>query len=52
MRTVNLALQVATLAGSVFRFADMDAAICHFAREGKSGSGLSFMHVCAVYFDI
>jgi protein transport protein SEC24 len=35
VRTINLALQVAALAGNVFRFADMDAAVCHFAREGE-----------------
>lgn len=34
VRTCNLALQVASLAGSVFRFADMDTAVCHLAREG------------------
>lgn len=35
VRTINLAMQVAALAGNVFRFADMDAAVCHFAREGE-----------------
>lgn len=35
VRTINLAVQVAALAGNVFRFADMDAAVCHFTREGE-----------------
>lgn len=35
VRTINLALQIAALAGSVFRFADMDVAVCHFIREGS-----------------
>jgi protein transport protein SEC24 len=36
VRTCNLALQVASLAGNVFRFADMDTVVCHLAREGQS----------------
>lgn len=35
VRTCNLALQVASLAGNVFRYADMDAIVCHMAREGE-----------------
>lgn len=34
VRTCNLALQVASLAGSVFRFADMDTVVTHMIREG------------------
>jgi protein transport protein SEC24 len=33
VRTCNLALPVASLAGSIFRFADMDTVVCHLARE-------------------
>jgi protein transport protein SEC24 len=33
VRTCNLALQVADLAANVFRYADMDAVVCHLARE-------------------
>ncbi|KIM70512.1 hypothetical protein SCLCIDRAFT_12458 [Scleroderma citrinum Foug A] len=33
VRTCNLALQVTSLAGNVYRFADMDAVVCHLARE-------------------
>ncbi|THH27445.1 hypothetical protein EUX98_g6743 [Antrodiella citrinella] len=33
VRTLNVALQVATLAGSVFRFADMDTVVSHMVRE-------------------
>lgn len=36
VRVVNLALQVAGLAGNVFRFADMDTVVCHMVREGIS----------------
>lgn len=35
VRTCNLALQVASLAGNVFRYADMDATACHMLREGE-----------------
>ncbi|TFK46815.1 hypothetical protein OE88DRAFT_1811622 [Heliocybe sulcata] len=36
VRTINLALQVASLAGTVFRYADMDAVVAHYAREAVS----------------
>ena len=36
VRVCNLALQVAALAGSVFRFADMDALVVHMLRHCKS----------------
>ena len=34
VRVCNVAVQVAALAGSVFRFADMDAVVAHTIREG------------------
>jgi len=36
IRVINLALQVTDLAGNVFRFADMDVVVAHFARQCKS----------------
>ncbi|KAG9313371.1 hypothetical protein JVU11DRAFT_5688 [Chiua virens] len=36
VRTCNLALQVSSLAGTVFRFADMDAVVCHLARDSMA----------------
>lgn len=36
VRTSNLALQVVSLAGSVFRYADMDATVCHLARQAMT----------------
>ncbi|KAL4067050.1 hypothetical protein V8B97DRAFT_2025337 [Scleroderma yunnanense] len=36
VRTCNLALQVTPLAGNVYRFADMDAVVCHLARESMT----------------
>jgi protein transport protein SEC24 len=35
VRVVNLALTVADLAGTVFRFADMDAVVTHIAKKGQ-----------------
>ncbi|KAH7886990.1 hypothetical protein F5I97DRAFT_1807234 [Phlebopus sp. FC_14] len=36
VRLCNLALQVASLAGNVFRYADMDAVICHLVRDAMT----------------
>lgn len=36
VRTCNTALQVVSLAGNVFRYADMDAVVCHLARDCES----------------
>ncbi|KAG2154151.1 uncharacterized protein EDB93DRAFT_1239537 [Suillus bovinus] len=36
VRICNLALEVADLAANVFRYADMDAVVCHLARESMS----------------
>ncbi|KAG6377388.1 hypothetical protein JVT61DRAFT_15184 [Boletus reticuloceps] len=36
VRTCNLALPVVSLAGNVFRYADMDAVVCHLARESMT----------------
>ena len=41
VRTCNLALQVVTLAGNVFRFADMDGVVSHMLREGSCSVSLS-----------
>jgi protein transport protein SEC24 len=35
VRVLNLVLEVAALAGSVFKFADVDATVCHLAKEGE-----------------
>lgn len=40
VRVCNVAVQVAGLAGNVFRFADMDATVCHLLREGESPHGI------------
>ncbi|KAF8889573.1 Sec23/Sec24 trunk domain-containing protein [Infundibulicybe gibba] len=45
VRTCNLALQVVELAASVFQFADMDAVVCHFAREALFRMGTRKMPV-------
>ncbi|KAF9225736.1 beta-sandwich domain of Sec23/24 [Gyrodon lividus] len=36
VRTCNLALPVASLAGNVFRYADMDAVVCHLTRNSMA----------------
>ncbi|KAH0826675.1 hypothetical protein J3R83DRAFT_5063 [Lanmaoa asiatica] len=43
VRTCNLALQVVSLAGNVFRYADMDAVVCHFARDAMASLSLRQM---------
>ena len=35
VRVCNLGVQVASMAGNVYRFADMDAVVCHLIREGN-----------------
>lgn len=37
VRVVNLALTIADLAGTVFRFADMDAVVTHLSKRGRYG---------------
>ena len=34
VRVCNLGVQVAGMAGNIYRFADMDAVVCHLIREG------------------
>ena len=41
VRTCNLALQVAALAGSVFRFADMDTVVAHLLKDCKVPQSIS-----------
>ena len=36
VRVINIALQIAELAGDVFRFADMDVVVTHLMRQSKS----------------
>jgi len=43
VRLCNLALQVVELAGNVFQYADVDASLCHFAREGLFSSPFTFI---------
>jgi protein transport protein SEC24 len=38
LRCVNLAVQVASLAGNVYRFADMEAVVSTLAKEGMAGA--------------
>lgn len=35
VRVLNVAFQVASLAGNIFRYADSDATVCFLAKEGK-----------------
>jgi len=44
-----MALQVVEMAGNVFQYADLDATLCHFAREGQSISVASY-HISYVSF--
>jgi protein transport protein SEC24 len=51
VRTCNLALQVVTLAGNVFRFSDMDVVVSHMLREGSYAVaqlmfGIDFLRSC------
>lgn len=43
VRVMNVALQVAALAGNVFRYADVDATVCFLAKECKSSTSHIFM---------
>ena len=38
VRVINLALEVAALAGNIFKYADIDATVCHLAKDCKSRS--------------
>lgn len=38
VRVLNVAFQVAALAGNVFRYADIDATVCFLAKEGGQSS--------------
>lgn len=44
VRVMNVALQVAALAGNVFRYADVDATVCFLAKECKAST--SPLHPC------
>jgi protein transport protein SEC24 len=35
VRVINLAMTVADLAGNVFKYADMDATVAYFAKDGE-----------------
>lgn len=49
VRVCNLGLQVASMAGSVFRYADMDTVVCHLVREGlSSGCHYEDLHVIEI----
>lgn len=47
VRVVNLALQVADLAGNVFRMADADAVVCHLTKEGASAHNVLYLWTAA-----